>query len=716
MLRKSHIFYFFSILIIAFVAGFFVWNIFANPDSDILNQVLAEANNIGFKFFPASLSADLGADNIISRDVSDQDVALIEDVVPDTNLGNDQSVITQENFQDQLDDIQEKLDIISQQIQALIAQQNTSIQPAVAQISQQSDDENNQNQDNNQNNNQDNNNNSGVSGGGGGGPASVVYPEILISEVQVYPIEQRFVELYNPNSQDVDLTGWYLQRKDSNDASWNSFVSSTNFQNKTIPAGGYFLISRQLPNSNVLYDITLSNDNSLALKNPDGDISDKLGFGNAVDPELLAAQNPATGQSVGRKVLVDNTEQETDNNLNDFEIQTPTPKVQNITYVAPAPTPTPTPTPKPTPVPLVLKNILISEIQVSGKTADDEFVELYNPNNDSVDLSGFVLKNKNSNGTEGYLVSSLSKSMPALGYFLIAPQTGYLGAATPDLYYSGASYSVTANNTILLYDNNGNLSDKVGIGTSSDFETADAKEPSTGQSIGRKVLEDGTEQNTGDNSADFEIQTPTTRAQNVTYIPPVPSSDDTVTSSVYTINPLASGAGTITNIPFATAKNAFLSNLILATNSTLDSSGITDPVSTGNTLAVTAQDGITKATYTITTNPVSVTQVKIISAPQTISAGVASGVFTIESQNASGAPTKVLTETHINLSSDSATGLFSSSPYGGPCNNDWGITSIYISSGTAHKSFCYKDSVAGTPTITVSSAGLSSDSQTITVN
>ncbi len=110
------------------------------------------------------------------------------------------------------------------------------------------------------------------------------------------------------------------------------------------------------------------------------------------------------------------------------------------------------------------------------------------------------------------------------------------------------------------------------------------------------------------------------------------------------------------------------------------------------------------------------TQLKIITSPQTISADTASDVITVESQNKSGVSIKVASTTHVNLSSSSATGLFASSPASGPCNGDWTKIQITISTGDAHRSFCYKDNMSGTPVITISADGLSSDSQVLIVN
>ncbi|KLU60176.1 N-acetylmuramoyl-L-alanine amidase LytC precursor [Peptococcaceae bacterium CEB3] len=75
------------------------------------------------------------------------------------------------------------------------------------------------------------------------------------------------------------------------------------------------------------------------------------------------------------------------------------------------------------------------------------------------------------------------------------------------------------------------------------------------------------------------------------------SSDTGITSSAYMIS------GTmISKVPIGTTKAAFLGNLRKGeSQQTWDTTGVTDPVVSGNTLVVTAQNG-TKATYTITVN------------------------------------------------------------------------------------------------------------------
>lgn len=131
-------------------------------------------------------------------------------------------------------------------------------------------------------------------------------------------------------------------------------------------------------------------------------------------------------------------------------------------------------------------HIVISEIQVAGGTASDEFVELYNPTNSAVYITGWSLKKKPQDGSpETSLVSSLSGAIAARGYFLIAKSPGYDGTTSPNVTYSS---SLAADNTILLYSDSGTaLVDKVGMGSATDKETSAAAPPTDNGSIERKA-------------------------------------------------------------------------------------------------------------------------------------------------------------------------------------------------------------------------------------
>ncbi|MBI1971513.1 MAG: lamin tail domain-containing protein [Candidatus Wildermuthbacteria bacterium] len=169
--------------------------------------------------------------------------------------------------------------------------------------------------------------------------------------------------------------------------------------------------------------------------------------------------------------------------------------------------------------------ILISEVQIEGQTPKDEFIELYNPSGENIDLTGWKLAKKTASGNESNLVSSSAFAgiIQAGGYFLIVPQAdddgtpNYKGQATPDLYYSGKTYSFAEDNTILFYNPLGEISDKVGFGAAQDFEGGAAPNHGAGKTLGRKQ---GSEyQDTDNNSQDFEEQNPSPKAVNQADLP-----------------------------------------------------------------------------------------------------------------------------------------------------------------------------------------------------
>ena len=80
-----------------------------------------------------------------------------------------------------------------------------------------------------------------------------------------------------------------------------------------------------------------------------------------------------------------------------------------------------------------------------------------------------------------------------------------------------------------------------------------------------------------------------------------PLHDAGVNSNLYSV---FDATETIENVPFNTPKADFLSNITKNNEAqTFDDTDISDPVVTGDTLVVTAEDGVTTATYTITVDP-----------------------------------------------------------------------------------------------------------------
>ncbi|HQK63982.1 MAG TPA: lamin tail domain-containing protein, partial [Candidatus Staskawiczbacteria bacterium] len=329
-----------------------------------------------------------------------------------------------------------------------------------------------------------------------------------ISEIQVAgdtDEKEEFVELYNPNSDAVSLTGWYLQRKTATGQSYSSWASSTLFKGKTIPAKGYFVIAREnyfASQADIFTTNSISGDNSFILKNPGGEISDKVGWGNAQDFETQPTINPENSQTIGRIFLgADNTEKDTQNNFSDFQAQMPTPAAQNTAFTPENPENPENPD-NGDQEETVRAAIVINEIQVEG--ADDEkeeFVELYNPTDQDVDLTGWYLQRKTAEGEDfiSYAPSALfdGKIIASESYFVIARE-GYF-TDKGDVFTTNP---LTDSNTLVLKRKGGSVADKVGWGEAQDFETAPAEAPQAGQSIERKIAG----QDTDNNFADFVIR------------------------------------------------------------------------------------------------------------------------------------------------------------------------------------------------------------------
>lgn len=134
-------------------------------------------------------------------------------------------------------------------------------------------------------------------------------------------------------------------------------------------------------------------------------------------------------------------------------------------------------------------DIVISEVQIGGQVANDEFVELYNPTNTSIDLSGWRLSRRSAalSGSLTNLVSNMSGVIEPKSYYLIA-NPSYTGSTIPDLLYSATTSGIAINNTVILFRDNGQtVVDKVAMGTAEDVETSATSVPENNASIERKA-------------------------------------------------------------------------------------------------------------------------------------------------------------------------------------------------------------------------------------
>ncbi|MEK7658072.1 MAG: lamin tail domain-containing protein [Patescibacteria group bacterium] len=342
---------------------------------------------------------------------------------------------------------------------------------------------------------------------GGGTPTNNQPPitnnppaKILISEIQIYPTGNRFIELYNPNNSAVDLTDWYLQRKTQTGANFGSSVSKTYFVNKVISAYGYFLISRNSLSGGdiILDDLTLTESNAIQLKNSNGEAVDKVGWGQASDCEGSCAAEPLSSQSIQRKFQNDEFI-DTDNNAQDFEIQNcPSPKTQtaacqtNQTNQAPSA--------------FFVNNLAISEIQVKGENQNDEFIEIYNPTDNAISLADYSIQYLSGTATSTDKISkknfSNDSEIAAKSFYLVINSNAtsslkdkadmtYSAFSLSGISSGGAIFLVSAT-TVISDINDSAIIDSLSYG---DFlltvGIATSTVPDAGQSLERKAFSDG---------------------------------------------------------------------------------------------------------------------------------------------------------------------------------------------------------------------------------
>ena len=123
----------------------------------------------------------------------------------------------------------------------------------------------------------------------------------------------------------------------------------------------------------------------------------------------------------------------------------------------------------------------------AASTWSRDYVELYNPTDQAVDLAGTSVQYRSATGTANPSgVTALSGSIPAKGYFLVGEGTGTTGAPVPSPAVSGSIQLSGTAGTVFLANQataltappTGSLTgnpavlDLVGYGTSNTFEKA----------------------------------------------------------------------------------------------------------------------------------------------------------------------------------------------------------------------------------------------------
>ncbi|MDP3014362.1 MAG: lamin tail domain-containing protein, partial [Candidatus Subteraquimicrobiales bacterium] len=155
--------------------------------------------------------------------------------------------------------------------------------------------------------------------------------------------DEEFIEIYNPTDVQIDLTSYFLKRKNSATAtSTQTLVKTDDFQGRIIPAKGFFLIASPEYNATTTPDVRYSysyrlanTDDVVILYNNNDEIIDEVAYQNIPASKSLERKawqnNQCLSSQLDGEFLGNGCDKsydnDDDNNTTDFEIrQTPNPQ------------------------------------------------------------------------------------------------------------------------------------------------------------------------------------------------------------------------------------------------------------------------------------------------------------------------------------------------------------------------------------------------------
>lgn len=293
-----------------------------------------------------------------------------------------------------------------------------------------------------------------------------------------------WIELKNPEIDPIPIKGYWLL-----DEAEQIVVQ---FPDITIPSGGFLLLERgedALPDhtADIVYAGALSNSNEglrvfdayctlldsviAGPKWPAGSVAEKRSMERGGDWEWYTYTGKAVNDVLGTPGKKNVAASRTSSLVTVAQVATTTTSSPRETETQPPPvvvaesTSSIEETSSSPPAPAsAVGHVIISEVFAgSEQSSDDEFVELYNPTSQAVDLTGWFIKKKSSSGSESSLVAATrlqGKQIPAGGYLLIARENKYLGTVTPDALWASSISLAYTNNAVLLYGADGVLVDE----------------------------------------------------------------------------------------------------------------------------------------------------------------------------------------------------------------------------------------------------------------
>ena len=180
----------------------------------------------------------------------------------------------------------------------------------------------------------------------------------------------------------------------------------------------------------------------------------------------------------------------------------------------------------------VSTSVVISEFRTRGPNGgNDEFVELYNMSASTVSIGGWKVNGSNNAGTVSTRVTITAGTTIGPGcHYLVANSTApaYSGSVTPNQTYTTG---ITDDGGIALLDGSSVIVDQVGMSTGSAYKEGTVLTPLT-TNVNRGYERKpggalGSGQDTDNNSADFQLITPSDPQNNQTCLGAVPTNAST---------------------------------------------------------------------------------------------------------------------------------------------------------------------------------------------
>ncbi len=158
--------------------------------------------------------------------------------------------------------------------------------------------------------------------------SAVLYQNIMITEVQIKgeTTNQSHIEIFNPNSYDLDLSGYRLRKRSSTGKEYSIRVFP---KGVVIKARDYLLWANSRDdyhlkvNADLSSSATISNNNSIALFTPEGEVVDSVAWGQGTDQFVMGSPvnfNPSRNNGI-RRIEDENGYLNNGDNSLDFRVE-----------------------------------------------------------------------------------------------------------------------------------------------------------------------------------------------------------------------------------------------------------------------------------------------------------------------------------------------------------------------------------------------------------